>query len=427
MIKIPRFQQFKTKLNIFLFFIVAISMVTSVVFVYKFLANADQNIIKITSKWGQMENPTIGIGEPGNTILVWQGKGGQSYEIMYQIFDNTGMPVGMPSRANKYRPFDQANPAIAMDELGNFIIVWQSYKQDGSGAGIFARSFSHDGKIITKEFRANTYLIGNQAYPDIAMNGLGTFIITWVSEGQDGFTKSIHAQMFNSMGERVGKEIKVGSGNYDIEDSPAISMDQYGNFMIVWESRENNNWNIYGQIFDSNGSRVSKSDILINSTTNYNQEHPDISTIGSNQFMVVWKNESMHDVLDSSMDNINGQIFSKTGSKSGSEFEISSASLGHQEHPSVTQTSSSKAYVSWENYSKNGDNAKTWSIYGQVVQSNGAISGDAEKISDDADRWNKSPAVASNGNGVLSAIWTSLNHKKYKKAIHYKKLVEPNS
>ncbi len=420
-------QQFSSKRNILLSLLLGISMIISMVFVYKFSANAAQNIIKITSKWGQMGNPVIGIGGPGNTVLVWQDSGGKSYEIMYQIFDGSGMPVGIPGRGNKYRPNDQSNPAIAMDKYGNFIIVWQSYKQDGSGAGIFARSFSHDGKIITKEFRANTYLIGNQAYPDIAMNDSGDFVITWISEGQNGFAKSIHAQMFNSMGERVGKEIKVGSSAYDVEDSSAISIDKYGNFMIVWESREESDWNIYGQIFDYNGNRVSESDILINTTTDYDQEHPDISTIGSSQFMVVWKNESMHDILESSMENINGQVFNKTGSKSGDEFEITSATLGHHEHPSITQTSSSKAYVTWENYSKNGSNSKTWCIYGQVVQSNGTISGDFEKISDDADRWNKAPVVASNGESVLSAIWTSLNHKKYKRAIHYKRLVEPNS
>lgn len=427
MLKNVRIQIFGSKRNTFLFVLLGISILVSIVFAYILMANAGSNIIKITSKWGQMKNPTIAIGGLGDTVLVWQDKGGQTYEIMYQIFNASGMPVGVPGRANRYRPNDQSNPSVAMDESGNFIIVWQSYKQDGSGAGIYARNFSYDGKSVTKEFRANTYVIGSQSYPNVAMSDSGDFVITWVSEQQNGYVKDIHAQIFNSMGEKIGKEIKVGTGVHEIEDTPSVSMDKYGNFIIVWQGRDKNDWNIYGQIFDINGNRVSESDILINTTTDCNQKQPDVSIMGSSQFIVVWNNQSMHDVLEVTMENINGQIFKKTGSKSGGEFEITSPTFGHQEHPSVTQTAFSEAYVSWGNYNKNGTNSNEWAIYGQAVRSNGTNSGEMVKISADEDRWNKSPVVASNGDGVLGVIWTSLNHVKYKKAVHYKKLVEPNS
>ncbi|MBN2087902.1 hypothetical protein JW758_06175 [Candidatus Peregrinibacteria bacterium] len=408
--------------NLLFSVLIGISIVISLAFAYIYSASASGNIVKITSKWGQMENPTIAIDNSDNTILAWQAKGEKSYEIMFQKFDNYGIPVGFPKRANRYRPNDQQNPRIAMGKDGDYVMVWQSYQQDGSGTGIYGRHFSADGKKISDEFRANTFLIGNQSNPDIAMNEAGQYVIVWMSEGQNGFLKDIHAQIFNSEGEKIGKEIKVSSGERRIEDSPSVAIDRKGNFMVVWQGYKNDDWNIYGQIFDSTGNRKSDNDILVNKTTEFEQQHPDVVTIASNKFMVVWSNQTLHDILETTMENISGQIFMTSGNKSRNEFMITSPIFGHQEHPSVTQISLSEAYITWENYFKHGDDANAWNIYGKVMLSNGTGNSDLEQISDVTDRWNKNPMIASNGDREIGVIWTSLNHKKYKTAIHYKKI-----
>jgi len=44
-------------------------------------------------------------------------------------------------QANTHTSNKQENPAIAIDDSGNFVVVWNSYLQDGSSNGIFGRRF----------------------------------------------------------------------------------------------------------------------------------------------------------------------------------------------------------------------------------------------------------------------------------------------
>ena len=56
----------------------------------------------------------------------------------------------------------QANADIAMDARGNFIVVWNSYNQDGHSNGIFAQRFDPNCNPVGEEFQINTTTDGNQ-------------------------------------------------------------------------------------------------------------------------------------------------------------------------------------------------------------------------------------------------------------------------
>ena len=61
-----------------------------------------------------------------------------------------------------------------MDEDGDFIIVWESKNQDGSGSGVFAQRYNNDGSTNGSEFKINkadsttTKRVGLSKTPDIA-------------------------------------------------------------------------------------------------------------------------------------------------------------------------------------------------------------------------------------------------------------------
>ena len=44
-----------------------------------------------------------------------------------------------------------ASPAVAVGESGNFVVVWQSDGQDGSGWGVFGRRFTREGVALGGE------------------------------------------------------------------------------------------------------------------------------------------------------------------------------------------------------------------------------------------------------------------------------------
>src|SRR5262249_55727359 len=64
--------------------------------------------------------------------------------------------------------FEQAPQATAMDAHGNYVVVWSSYGQDGSGYGVYARRFDANGTPLGNEFRANKTTAGNQLYGAVA-------------------------------------------------------------------------------------------------------------------------------------------------------------------------------------------------------------------------------------------------------------------
>src|SRR5688572_27205866 len=62
-------------------------------------------------------------------------------------------PLGSEFRVNTFTPKRQSDVAIAMDVDGNFVVVWQSFGQDGSNSGIFAQRYNFAGLPQGAEFR----------------------------------------------------------------------------------------------------------------------------------------------------------------------------------------------------------------------------------------------------------------------------------
>jgi hypothetical protein len=86
--------------------------------------------------------------------------------------------VGGEFVVNGYTTGFQAWSDVAIDADGDFVIVWGSPGQDGSGQGIFGRRFSASG-ASGPEFQVNTYTTGDQIYPSVGSDGAGNFVVSW--------------------------------------------------------------------------------------------------------------------------------------------------------------------------------------------------------------------------------------------------------
>ncbi|GAI58892.1 unnamed protein product, partial [marine sediment metagenome] len=112
-------------------------------------------------------------------------------------------------RVNSYTTSFQRDVDIAMDAAGSFVVVWDSYGQDGDSGGIFGQRFGADGNSIGSEFQINTGTAGNQKVPAVAMNAVGNFVVTWQSK--DGNDWDIFAQRFDANGLPLGDELTINS------------------------------------------------------------------------------------------------------------------------------------------------------------------------------------------------------------------------
>ncbi len=87
-------------------------------------------------------------------------------------------PNGPELQVNTYTTDAQYSPAVAVNAAGNFVVIWSSYSQDGSQAGVFARRFDSGGLPAGGEFQANTFTTGYQGARSIAMNAAGGFVVS---------------------------------------------------------------------------------------------------------------------------------------------------------------------------------------------------------------------------------------------------------
>ena len=175
----------------------------------------------------------------GNYVIVWASnlQDGSLYGVYAQRFNAQGVAQGAEFLVNSITADNQINPAVAMDDAGNFVVTWASNLQDGDGYGVYAQRFNAAGVAQGAEFLVNTTTAGGQSTPAIAMAADGRFVITWTGGGQDPDASSgIYAQRFDASGVAQGGEFRVNTYTTGTQQLTSIGMDNGGNFVITWAS-----------------------------------------------------------------------------------------------------------------------------------------------------------------------------------------------
>src|SRR6188768_2249498 len=65
--------------------------------------------------------------------------------------------IGSEFQVNSYTPDSQGEASIANDAAGNFVVVWHSNEEDGSGNGVFGQRFSSAGAALGQQFQVNEH------------------------------------------------------------------------------------------------------------------------------------------------------------------------------------------------------------------------------------------------------------------------------
>jgi hypothetical protein len=74
----------------------------------------------------------------------------------------------------------QLTPAVAVDDNGDFVVVWSS-PNDGAYGGIAGQRFDSNGGMLGPEIVVNTYTSGAQRSPSVAVDANGNFVVVWQS------------------------------------------------------------------------------------------------------------------------------------------------------------------------------------------------------------------------------------------------------
>ena len=212
-------------------------------------------LLAVSATAGRQRGATVCDDAAGNFVVVWQsyGQDGDGYAVVARRFDAAGAPRGDEQVVNQTTAGSQLHPAIACAAGGDFVVVWESRGQDGDGGAIAARGFAADGSAGDEQV-LNTTTAGDQRLPAVAaLPEGGGYVVAWESEGQDGDESAIIARRLDGAPAPLGGEIAVNSVAAYSQEQPAVAVSG-SDVVVAWSSPgDGDGYGVYARRFDLAG------------------------------------------------------------------------------------------------------------------------------------------------------------------------------
>jgi len=321
---------------------------------------------------GYQMHPAVATDFGGRFVVVWQGSQG----IEGQRFASNGATQGSEFQVNAPTTGFQQQPAVATDPDGDFVVAWTSAGSSGtdhSGYSIQVQRYASNGSAHGSQFQVNTYTTGTQQNPSVAMDEVGDFLVVWQSEAEGSLADrwGIRARGFASDGTPLdSQEFQVNSYTTNFQDYPSAASDFAGHFVVVWQSdgsdgTDTSYKSIQGQRYASDGSSLG-GQFQVNSYTTDFQYRPAVARSGlGGQFVVTWHSRGSFDT-DTDSTSIEAQRYASDGTPIGVEFQLNSYTTGFQRNAAVAvDASGGRFVVAWESRGSPGSDSSLYSIQGQ--------------------------------------------------------------
>ncbi len=346
--------------------------------------------------------PAIASDSSGNFVVVWQSNAqdGSLSAIFGQRYDASGAPQGPEFRVNTYTTVVQSQPDVASDSAGNFVVVWNSDTQDGSGFGVFGQRYASSGAPLGPEFRVNTYTTDIQGNPDVTSDSAGNFVVVWHSETQDGLSYGVFGQRYASSGAPLGPEFPVNTYATANQGNSSVASDSSGNFVVTWISytQDGSSYGIFGQRYASSGAPLGP-EFRVNTYTTGYQQNPSVAVDTAGNFVVVWRSYQ-----DGSAVGSFGQRYASSGTPLGPEFRVNTYTTGGQGYPTVAADTAGNFVVVWRSYSQDGS---LFGVFGQRYASGGTPLGPEFRVNTYTTNNQSFSSVAADSFGNFVVVWQS--------------------
>jgi hypothetical protein len=297
--------------------------------------------------------------------------------------------VGREFRVNSYAIDSQDSPSVASLSNGGFVVVWNSFGQDGSEYGVYGQRYDATGARVGGEFRVNRTLTGSQRNPSVTGLSDASFVVVW-SDGD------IRGQHFDVTGAYSGAQFRMWLGCACHRDKPTII--PFGPITPIWTEVTGPTARIIGQRLGVEG-RANSSEFDIGATTS--ADGASAALIGTGGFVAVWASPGQ----DGSQLAIRGRRFSGGGNRDGPEFQVNTYTANSQAYPSVAGLNDGGFLVAWSSYGQDG----SWSgIYAQRHDLLGNRVGGEFRVNVHTTDGQSRPKVGGLADGGYVIAWQSL-------------------
>jgi hypothetical protein len=300
-------------------------------------------------------------------------------------------------QVNTYTQSSQNDPFITSLNNGGFVAAWESYGQDNPDGlpGVYAQMYDGNGALLGAEFQVNTYTDNFQWVPYIATLNNNGFVVAWNSDGQDGDSYGIYAQMYNADGTKQGGEFQVNTYTAGVQYDLSIAALANGGFVVTWTSSGQDG--IYAQMYDSDGS-TNGNEFNVASLLDSNSY---IAALSDGGFVVAWNS----DFQDGSERGIFAQMYNAIGSTNGAEFQINTYTTGAQYQVEITTLTDGGFVATWT--SDNQDSDGSAGIYAQIYDTNGSTQGNEFQVNTYTTQSQKYPSISALDDGGFVIAWAS--------------------
>ncbi len=291
---------------------------------------------------------------------------------------------------------DKEKPDVAADGSGNFVITW--IDERNGDYDIYAQRYNSNGQSQGGDFLVSDDTgISEQNYPSVAMNGSGNFVITWIDERNGNY--DIYAQLYNSSGLPLGGNFLVNDDEDDDRQYfPSVAMDDSGNFVITWLDKRNDNGDVFAQRYNSSG-QVLGDNFLVNDDEGISGQYsPSVAINDSGNCIIIWL-----DKRDGGSNSyIYAQLYDSNGQPRGGNILVSDEEgYDWQGSLSVAMDDSGDFVIAWE-----GERNDSTDIYMQLFNNTGQPRGDNFVINaDESDFLQINPSVVMDKNSSFIITW----------------------
>jgi hypothetical protein len=310
------------------------------------VANASWSVLPGIAPVTFHRDPAIVFLPSGNFLLAWAEEQGNlewtiyfenlqvfSREIVVQVFNTSGEPLGSPVTISSGGPGLKSRPRLAERSTGDVVASWMSqYGPTATPAGelgVFTRLLSRTGQPEGSQTKVDTVTGAIGSTPALAVDPDGSYLIAWSSQkGTDTFNTSIYGRVFNPAGAPLAAPFAITSNTVGPQGRPTVANDGQGSYLAAWQSYFNDIWHarIDGQIVSKAGGLLGKRQTISNGAgKNWAEVAPSAAVAPNGTFTLVWMEYNTWFPVGMA-----GLQVDRSGAPLGSQVWINSQQIGSQ-------------------------------------------------------------------------------------------------